>query len=92
MGYAKSQEEAGYNYEVPDNPLVIQRPDSSSQSQAEPQSPGGGGGGSNNCTPSPHAGSDDSSGDAVNETKPSPHYFQQQYPHAKPGKGKKPRK
>ena len=45
MGYAKSQEEAGYNYEVPDNPLVIQRPDSSSQSQAEPQSPGGGGGG-----------------------------------------------
>ena len=43
----------------------------------------GGGGGSNNCTPSPHAGSDDSSGDAVNEAKPSPHYFQQQYPHGK---------
>ena len=54
--------------------------------QANNGPPGGGGGGSNNCTPSPHAGSDDSSGDAVNETKPSPHYFQQQYPHVKPGK------
>ena len=49
----------------------------------------GGGGGSNNCTPSPHAGSDDSSGDAVNESKPSPHYFQQQYPHGKSGKSRR---
>ena len=55
---------------------------------SHPPSNGGsvGGGGSNNCTPSPHAASDDSSGDTVNEAKPSPHHFQQQYPHGKPGK------
>ena len=34
------------------------------------------GGGSNNCTPSPHAGSDDSGGDAVNEVKQHPYYHQ----------------